>query len=112
MPGRRTVQFKAWNVWPLIDILSPRHWNFPVLRISTAIAKFHNTEIGHFGHNAFIHELIRGSLNNTRISQSFQLFDGYSQFTEHFDRIITMSGTVIIKLRAVGGILECGNRRG
>jgi len=46
MPERRTVQFKAWNA-----------------SNSTAIAKFHNTEIGHFGHNAFIHELIRGSLN-------------------------------------------------
>jgi hypothetical protein len=32
MPERRTVQFKAWNAWPLIDILSPRHWHFPVLR--------------------------------------------------------------------------------
>jgi hypothetical protein len=32
MPERRTVQFKAWNVRPLIDILSPRHWHFPVLR--------------------------------------------------------------------------------
>jgi len=63
MPERRTVQFKAWNARPLIDILSPRHWHFPVLRNSRAIAKFHNAEIGHFGHNAFIHELIRGSLN-------------------------------------------------
>jgi len=56
------IKFKAWNARPLIDILSPRHWHFPALRNSRAIAKFHNAEFGHFGHNAFIHELIRGSL--------------------------------------------------
>ncbi|GBF28559.1 hypothetical protein MnTg03_00119 [bacterium MnTg03] len=56
------IKLKAWNARPLIDILSPRHWHFPVLRNSRAIAKFHNAEIGHFGRNAFIHELIRGSL--------------------------------------------------
>ncbi len=39
------IKFKAWNA-----------------SNSRAIAKFHNTEIGHFGHNAFIHEVIRGSL--------------------------------------------------
>jgi hypothetical protein len=39
------IKFKAWNA-----------------SNSKAIAKFHNAEIGHFGHNAFIHELIRGSL--------------------------------------------------
>jgi len=39
------IKFKAWNA-----------------SNSTAIAKFHNTEIGYFGRNAFIHELIRGSL--------------------------------------------------
>ncbi len=55
------IKFKAWNA-----------------SNSKAIAKFHNTEIGHFGHNAFIHELIRGSLIVTsevyscRISQSFE----------------------------------------
>jgi len=26
------IKFKAWNARPLIDILSPRHWHFPVLR--------------------------------------------------------------------------------
>jgi len=57
------IKFKTWNARPLIDILSPPHWHFPVLRISRAIAKFQNIEIGHFGHNAFIHELIRGSLD-------------------------------------------------
>ena len=57
------IKFKAWNARPLIDILSPRHWNFPVLRNSRAIAKFHNMGIGHFGHNTFIHALIRVSLN-------------------------------------------------
>ncbi len=41
------TQFKAWNA-----------------SNSKAIAKFHNTEIGHFGRNAFIHELIRGSLGD------------------------------------------------
>ncbi len=40
------IKFKAWNA-----------------RNSRAIAKFHNAENGHFGHNAFIHELIRGSLH-------------------------------------------------
>ena len=39
------TKFKAWNAGN-----------------SMAIAKFHNMGIGHFGHNAFIHELIRGSL--------------------------------------------------
>jgi len=39
------IKFKAWNASNI-----------------RAIAKFYNTEIGHFGHNAFIHELIRGSL--------------------------------------------------
>jgi len=39
------IKFKAWNA-----------------SNSRAIVKFHNTEIGRFGHNAFIHELIRGSL--------------------------------------------------
>jgi hypothetical protein len=48
MPERRTVQLKAWNA-----------------SNSRAIAKFHNAEIGHFGRNAFIHELIRGSLDAT-----------------------------------------------
>jgi len=38
------IKFKAWNA-----------------SNSKAIAKFHNMGIGHFGHNAFIHELIRGS---------------------------------------------------
>jgi len=61
LPKRRTVQFKAWNARPLNDILSPWHWHFPVLRNSAATAKFHNMGIGHFGHNAFIHEFIRGS---------------------------------------------------
>ena len=45
MPRRRTAQFKAWNA-----------------SNSRAIAKLHNAEIDYFGHNAFIHELIRGSL--------------------------------------------------
>jgi len=58
------IKFKAWNARPLIDILSSRHWHFPVRRNSRAIAKFHNMGIGHFGHNAFIHELIRDSLSN------------------------------------------------
>ncbi len=40
------ARFKAWNA-----------------SNSMAIAKFHNAESGHFGHNTFIHELIRGSLN-------------------------------------------------
>jgi len=44
------IKFKAWNARPLSDILSPWHWHFPVLRNSRAIAKFHNTEIDHFGH--------------------------------------------------------------
>jgi hypothetical protein len=39
------IKFKAWNA-----------------SNSRAIAKFHNAEIGHFGRNTFIHELIRGSL--------------------------------------------------
>jgi hypothetical protein len=38
------AKFKAWNA-----------------SNSKAIAKFHNAEIGHFGLNTFIHELIRGS---------------------------------------------------
>ena len=42
----KMIKFKAWNA-----------------RNSRAIAKFHNAEIGHFGHNAIIHELIRGSLS-------------------------------------------------
>jgi len=74
MPKRRTVQFKAWNARPLIDILSPRHWHFPVRRNSRAIAKFHNMGIGHFGRNAFIHELIRGSLDQA-LAFSPILFD-------------------------------------
>ncbi len=41
----KMIKFKAWNA-----------------SNSRAIAKFHNMGIGHFGHNAFIHELIRGSL--------------------------------------------------
>ena len=41
------IKFKAWNA---IN--------------SRAIAKFHNAEIDLFGHNAIIHELIRGSLGN------------------------------------------------
>jgi len=40
------IKFKAWNA-----------------SNSTAIAKFHYMGIGHFGHNAFIHELIIGSLS-------------------------------------------------
>jgi hypothetical protein len=28
------INLKAWNARPLIDILSPRHWHFPVLRNS------------------------------------------------------------------------------
>ena len=39
------IKLKAWNA-----------------SNSRAIAKFHNAEIDYFGHNAFIHELIRGSL--------------------------------------------------
>ncbi len=46
------IKFKAWNA-----------------SNSRAIAKFHNTEIGHFGHNAFIHELIRGSLSYAKLSR-------------------------------------------
>ncbi len=46
------IKFKAWNA-----------------SNSRAIAKFHNAEIGDFGHNAFIHELIRGSL--IRLSHLF-----------------------------------------
>jgi hypothetical protein len=62
------IKFKAWNARPLIDILSSRHWHFLVLR-SRAIAKFHNAEIDYFGHNAIIHELIRGSLLNIKENQ-------------------------------------------
>jgi len=58
------IKFKAWNVRPLIDILSLWHWYFPVRRNSRVIAEFHNMEIGHFRHNALIHELIRGSLSD------------------------------------------------
>ena len=39
------IKFKAWNA-----------------SNSRAIAKFHNMGIGLFGHNTFIHELIRGAL--------------------------------------------------
>jgi len=39
------IKLKAWNA-----------------SNSKAIAKFHNAEIDNYGHNAFIHELIRGSL--------------------------------------------------
>ena len=46
------IKFKAWNA-----------------SNSRAIAKFHNAEIGHFGHNPFIHELIRGSLEHLRIDE-------------------------------------------
>jgi len=66
------IKLKAWNARPLIDILSSRHWHFPVLRNSRAIAKFHNAEIDYFGHNAFIHELIRGSMNK---KQDFIIID-------------------------------------
>ncbi len=52
------VERKAAHRHPVVAALA----HFPVLRNSRAIAKFHNTEIVHFGHNAFIHELIRGSL--------------------------------------------------
>ena len=44
------IKFKAWNA-----------------SNSRAIAKFHNMGIGHFGHNAFIHELIRDSLGHLHI---------------------------------------------
>ena len=51
------VERKAAHRHPVAAALA-----LPVRRNSKAIAKFHNTEIGHFVHNAFIHELIRGSL--------------------------------------------------
>ncbi len=47
------ARFKAWNA-----------------SNSRAIAKFHNAEIGHFGHNTFIHELIRGSLGDPTSSRA------------------------------------------
>ncbi len=60
------IKFKAWNA-----------------SNSRAIAKFHNTEIGHFGHNAFIHELIRGSLigvgTDKAINRLYHLVDSESK---------------------------------
>jgi hypothetical protein len=77
MPERRTVKFKAWNASKTQSIrcsqsirsahgLDPAHG----ASLSRAIAKFHNAEIDHFGHNAFIHELIRGSLKLATSSPS------------------------------------------
>jgi hypothetical protein len=52
------IKFKAWNASKTHSIRCAHGASF-----SRAIAKFHNAEIDHFEHNAFIHELIRGSLN-------------------------------------------------
>ena len=52
------IKFKAWNVSKTQSNRCAHGASF-----SRAIAKFHNAEIGHFGRNAFIHELIRGSLD-------------------------------------------------
>ncbi len=56
------IKVKARNARPLIDILSPRHWNFLVRRNSRAIAKFRNIEINYFVPKMVDHDLIRGSL--------------------------------------------------
>jgi len=60
------IKFKAWNA-----------------SNSRAIAKFHNAEIGHFGHNAFIHELIIGSLigvgTDQVIDRLYYLVDGKTE---------------------------------
>jgi len=50
------IRFKAWNA-----------------SNSRVIAKFHNIGIGHFGHNAFIHELIRGSLTKGRFPAVYDM---------------------------------------
>ena len=83
------IKFKAWNARPLNDILSPRHWHFPVLRNSRAIAKFHNMGIAHSGHNTFIHELIRGSLTAFRTA-AFKLgsVNTLDEFNPVFDQQI------------------------
>ncbi len=60
------IKFKAWNAGN-----------------SKAIAKFHNAEIGYFGHNAFIHELIRGSIDQMQPGTTALLdIIGYSMYVE------------------------------
>ncbi len=71
------IKVRARNARPLIDILSPRHWNFLVRRNSRAIAKFAklpllltpltyihvgDIEINYFVPKMVDHDLIRGSL--------------------------------------------------
>jgi hypothetical protein len=56
------INVKARNARPLIDILSPRHWHFPVRRNSRAIANFRNIEINYFAPKMVDHDSIRGSL--------------------------------------------------
>jgi hypothetical protein len=52
------IKFKAWNASKTQSNRCAQGAS-----LSRAIAKFHNAEIDHFGHNAFIHELIGGSLS-------------------------------------------------
>jgi len=63
------IKFKAWNA-----------------SNSRAIAKFHNTEIGHFGRNAFIHELIRGSLAYVRPTPYITQYNEYPWPDQHADK--------------------------
>jgi len=55
------IKVNARNARPLIDILSPRHWHFPVRRNSRAIAKFRNAEINYFVPKMVVHDLVIGS---------------------------------------------------
>ena len=107
MPKRRTVQFKAWNASKtqsnrFAHGLGPAHG----ASFSRAIAKFHkasapahaphrnaarnihvgDAEIGLFGHNAFIHELIRGSLNKSDVDQ-VDLTGGIIVICEYIDKL-------------------------
>ncbi len=61
------IKLKTRNARPLIDILSPRHWNVPVRRNSKALAKFRNAEINYFVPKMVVHDLIRGSLSTDYI---------------------------------------------
>ena len=62
------INYKAWNA-----------------SNSRAIAKFHNAGIGLFGHNTFIHELIRGSVISNTISfdRSMNRTSSYSVIVPH-----------------------------
>ncbi len=84
MPERRTVQFKAWNARPLIDILSLLGYSYrKVLNYEDALTYYQSAlrvEPEHMGANQHLGELYVETDQLDKAQSQLELLDSLSLF--------------------------------